>query len=184
MPRFCCKIAVVVDENWMMRRRSQSVKVPIGRTVGLALSSAVIMSGISEIKVARSQPMPSLQLNIATSIAHPPLADGIYLYGDVPQANQLGQGYVVFKKNGSTVTGAFFYPQSEFNCFTGHINQERLDVLSLGSPHEEAIAVEASLSQMHPIQTLGNAEKDSLSLCQQEVAAYQKQQSIAAPINP
>lgn len=108
MPRFCCKIAVVVDENWMMRRRSQSVKVPIGRTVGLALSSAVIMSGISEIKVARSQPMPSLQLNIATSIAHPPLADGIYLYGDVPQANQLGQGYVVFKKNGSTVTGAFF----------------------------------------------------------------------------
>ena len=76
-----------------------------------------------------------------------PLADDTYLYGETNQVNQIGQGYMVFRKQGQAVTGAFYYPQSELSCFTGKIENHRLSVLSLGFPHENAIAVEISLTK-------------------------------------
>lgn len=140
----------------------------------LAVSSALVL-GSTGISVAEPT-------NIAASRPSTPLADGTYLYGDTDQANQIGQGYVVFKKQGQKVTGAFFYPQSEFSCFTGTAKNQRLEVLSLGLPHENALEVEVPLTQMHHIKSVGNTEQNSLSMCQQEVAAYQKQQQIAAPV--
>ncbi|WP_299487640.1 hypothetical protein [Acaryochloris sp. IP29b_bin.137] len=120
--------------------------------------------------------------NIAASRSTQPLADGTYLYGDSDQANQIGQGYIVFKKQGQKVTGAFYYPQSEFSCFTGTAKNQRLEVLSLGLPHENVIEVEVPLTQMHRLPSVGSSEQDSLSMCQQEVVAYQQQQQIAAPV--
>ena len=146
--------------------------------VQLILSSILILGSTG---IAVAEPTIADQTNIAVSVNPVPLADGTYLYGDAPQANQVGQGYVVFIKQGQTVTGAFHYPQSEFSCFTGTVSNQSLEVLSLGLPHENAIEVEVPLAQMHQIQTLGSNEQDSLSMCQQEVAAYQKQQQIAAP---
>lgn len=140
----------------------------------LLLSSALVL-GSTGIAVAEPT-------NIAASRNAQPLADGTYLYGDSDQANQIGQGYVVFKKQGQKVTGAFYYPQSEFSCFTGTAKNQRLEVLSLGLPHENAIDVEVPLTQMHRIQAVGNSEQNSLSMCQQEVAAYHQQQQIAAPV--
>ncbi|ABW27824.1 hypothetical protein [Acaryochloris marina] len=140
----------------------------------LAVSSALVL-GSTGIAVAEPT-------NIAASGSAAPLADGTYLYGDTDQANQIGHGYVVFKKQGQTVTGAFFYPQSEFSCFTGTAKNQRLEVLSLGSPYENALEVEVPLTKMHHIKSVGDTEQNSLSMCQQEVAAYQKQQQIAAPV--
>lgn len=142
----------------------------------LALSSALVLGSTS---IAAAEPTNT---NIAASPNPTSLADGTYLYGDAAEANQVGQGYVVFKKKGPTVTGAFYYPQSEFTCFTGTVKNQRLDVLSLGLPHENAIEVEVPLGSMHHIKTLGNSEQNSLGMCQQEVAAYQKQQQIATPV--
>ena len=51
-----------------------------------------------------------------------PVKDGIYLYGQSPKPNQLGQGYIIFQKQQNKVTGALYMPQSEFNCFQGTIN--------------------------------------------------------------
>lgn len=144
----------------------------------IAFSGALVL-GSTSIAVADPTFKPS---NLAASPNLAPLADGIYLYGDVSEANQVGQGYVIFKKQGQSVTGAFYYPQSEFNCFTGTVNKRRLEVLSLGLPHENAIEVEVPLTKMHRIDTVSNSEQDSLSACHQVVAAYQQQQKIAAPV--
>jgi hypothetical protein len=51
-----------------------------------------------------------------------PEKDGIYLYGQSPKSNQLGQGYIIFQKQQEKITGALYMPQSEFNCFQGTLN--------------------------------------------------------------
>ncbi len=43
--------------------------------------------------------------------------DGIYLYGQSPTPEQIGQEYIVFQVWQGQVVGAFYLPQSEFNCF-------------------------------------------------------------------
>lgn len=140
----------------------------------LAVSSALVL-GSPGIAVAEP-------INITASSKSTPLADGTYLYGDSDQANQMGQGYVVFKKQGQTITGAFYFPQSEFSCFTGTVKNQRLEVLSLGMPHENVMEVEVPLTAMHRIPTVGSSEQNSLGVCQKEVAAYQQRQQIAAPV--
>ncbi|WP_373526539.1 hypothetical protein [Nostoc sp.] len=52
-----------------------------------------------------------------------PTKDGIYLYGQSPKANQIGQAYIIFEKQQSKATGALYMPQSEFNCFQGTLDQ-------------------------------------------------------------
>jgi hypothetical protein len=64
-----------------------------------------------------------------------PTKDGIYLYGQSPQANQTGQGYVLFQKQQDIVTGALYMPQSEFSCFQGTLDQSGdLAMTVTGSP--------------------------------------------------
>ncbi|WP_299405633.1 hypothetical protein [Acaryochloris sp. IP29b_bin.148] len=144
----------------------------------IAFSGALVLSSTS---LTVAEPIFQ-QSKAADSTNLASLADGTYLYGDVAEANQVGQGYVVFKKQGQSVTGAFYYPQSEFSCFTGTVHNQRLEVLSLGLPHENAIDVEVPLTQMHRIEAVSSSEQDSLHNCQQAVAAYQQQQKIAAPV--
>ena len=159
--------------------RTSTLSVPV--KTAIAVGSALLL-GTSGI--ATAEPSSSTSSNIATAINRVSLADGTYFYGDSPEGNQVGQGYVVFKKHGHNVTGAFFYPHSEFSCFTGKIKNQRLDVLSLGLHYEDAIDVDVPLTKMHQIKAMGSAAKDSLSTCQQEVAAYQQQQTIAEQAQP
>lgn len=52
-----------------------------------------------------------------------PEKDGTYLYGESPEANQIGQAYVLFEKRQGRITGALYMPQSEFSCFQGAIDK-------------------------------------------------------------
>ena len=58
------------------------------------------------------------------------LADGVYLYGQSQQAEKIGSEYLVFQMHQGKIRGAIYYPQSEFNCFTGAIaaNQIKLSI--------------------------------------------------------
>ncbi|MBN3886041.1 MAG: hypothetical protein V7K64_05765 [Nostoc sp.] len=67
-----------------------------------------------------------------------PVKDGIYLYGQSPNANQLGQGYIIFQKQQAKVTGALYMPQSEFNCFQGTINPSGELAMTVNSSSNEA----------------------------------------------
>lgn len=148
--------------------------------LGLMLSSAVALSdGIDQVTMAGTYAQPTSSTQVGLAQPDQSLDNGLYLYGDVPQANQTGQGYLVFTKQGERVVGAFYYPQSEFSCFTGHLHQQNLAVLSLGSPEEDPIKVEVPLSKMHPIPTVGAIAQESLKACQKEVAAFLQQPAVA-----
>jgi hypothetical protein len=67
-----------------------------------------------------------------------PLKDGIYLYGQAPKPNQLGQGYIIFQKQQGKVAGALYMPHSELNCFQGTINPSGELVMTVNSSSNEA----------------------------------------------
>jgi hypothetical protein len=48
------------------------------------------------------------------------------LYGQAPKPNQIGQEYMVFEMRQGKVIGAFYLPQSEFNCFQGSLKSGKL----------------------------------------------------------
>lgn len=82
------------------------------------------------------------------SVANPkgklPTADGVYLYSQAPQSNQLGQEYVVFEMRRGKVTGAFYLPQSEFSCFQGSLNANKLSVTVAADDNSEADAAQVA----------------------------------------
>lgn len=67
-----------------------------------------------------------------------PEKDGIYLYGQSPQPQQVGQEYIVIEVNRGKVVGAFYLPHSEFNCFNGTITAGELALLLANGPESEA----------------------------------------------
>lgn len=67
-----------------------------------------------------------------------PVKDGIYLYGQSPKPNQLGQGYIIFQKRQDKVTGALYMPQSELNCFQGTINPSGELAMTVNTSSNEA----------------------------------------------
>lgn len=67
-----------------------------------------------------------------------PQKDGVYLYGQSPQPQQIGQEYIVIEVNKGRAVGAVYLPQSEFNCFNGTIEAGKLALLLANGPETEA----------------------------------------------
>lgn len=67
-----------------------------------------------------------------------PQKDGVYLYGQSPQPQQIGQEYIVVEVNKGRAVGAFYLPHSEFNCFNGTIEAGKLALLLANGPETEA----------------------------------------------
>ncbi|AVH73191.1 hypothetical protein [Nostoc sp. 'Lobaria pulmonaria (5183) cyanobiont'] len=67
-----------------------------------------------------------------------PVKDGIYLYGQSPKPNQLGQGYIIFQKQQDKVRGALYMPESELNCFQGTINPSGELAMTVNTSSNEA----------------------------------------------
>ena len=63
-----------------------------------------------------------------------PEVDGIYLYGQSPEPEQIGQEYMVFEVRQGKVIGAFYLPHSEFSCFSGRLQSGSLALLVANSP--------------------------------------------------
>lgn len=68
-----------------------------------------------------------------------PTQNGVYLYGQAKQANQIGKGYVVVEVKEGQASGALYMPNSEFSCFNGQIkNSGELAMTVKSSPAEAA----------------------------------------------
>ncbi|HYW18291.1 MAG TPA: hypothetical protein VE956_03085 [Nodularia sp. (in: cyanobacteria)] len=77
-----------------------------------------------------------------------PTKDGTYLYGQSPEANQIGQAYVLFENRQGKIRGALYMPQSEFSCFQGAIDQSgELAMTVTGSPGEVGVNQVATANQ-------------------------------------
>lgn len=73
-----------------------------------------------------------------------PAKDGVYLYGQSPKSNQLGQGYIIFQKQQDKITGALYMPHSEFNCFQGTLSQSGELAMTVNSSSNEANSVQSN----------------------------------------
>lgn len=104
------------------------------------------------------------------------LANGTYLYGEAPQPDQVNKGYVVFVHQNAEVTGAFYYPLSEFDCFTGAMKNNSLQVQSIGVGDSEPVMVKVELAELHPIKTISANDQRILSSCREAMAARSHKQ--------
>jgi len=103
------------------------------------------------------------------------LSNGTYLYGEAPQPDQVGKGYVMFAHRNGEVTGAFYYPLSEFDCFTGAMKNNTLEVKSVGLGDSEPVMVKVKLSTLHLIPTVSANDRRILSSCEEAMAGQSNQ---------
>lgn len=99
------------------------------------------------------------------------LANGVYLYGNSPQPDQLDRNYVVFERHNGRVVGAFYSPQSEFTCFAGNLQGTRLEVEALAPEAAETQAVKTQLATLYPLQQVSVNDQRMLTTCRQDAIA-------------
>ncbi|MEH2205844.1 MAG: hypothetical protein V7K53_17500 [Nostoc sp.] len=91
-----------------------------------------------------------------------PVKDGIYLYGQSPKPNQLGQGYIIFQKQQDKVRGALYMPQSELNCFQGTINPAGELAMTVNSSSNEASSEQSNqVATSNRLPKVGEDESNS-----------------------
>lgn len=113
------------------------------------------------------------------------LRDGVYLFGQATQPEQLGSAYMVFEVNGNQVVGAFYMPQSSFDCFFGQQQADRLALTVIDSyeqslhPYSVALASDSTVAEagnpaiaplglqgFHRLENVSENDQRILSTCQ------------------
>ncbi|MBE9041774.1 hypothetical protein IQ235_13390 [Oscillatoriales cyanobacterium LEGE 11467] len=127
---------------------------------GSLLLSLAVFFGASQPSIASmkkqilSQPSPSTDAPIPMQTPIPAVAqshlipDGIYLYGQSSEPEQIGAEYMVFESRQDRVVGALYLPQSSFDCFYGRRESQALSLSIINSyqntTHPYAVALSAS----------------------------------------
>jgi hypothetical protein len=122
-------------------------------TIALGLVT-VSLSPVRASQATHSQPQQENANFSSMSLAQSgtgAIADGTYLYGQSPVADELGQEYVVFQVKEDRVVGAVYLPQSEFSCFSGTIDAKQMN-LSVRDPYDSSVySYEIALQDSSPV---------------------------------
>ncbi|NEO57249.1 MAG: hypothetical protein F6K54_31795 [Okeania sp. SIO3B5] len=94
------------------------------------------------------------------------LSNGIYLFGQSPQPEQIQNEYFVFKLQNGKVIGAVYLPHSAFYCFYGIYEQNSLDVKVVDSYDNSASDYIVDLQKYHWIDRVSENDARILSTCQ------------------
>lgn len=84
------------------------------------------------------------------------LADGIYLYGQSADRDQIGAAYMVFQVEQGQVEGAFYMPHSSFDCFYGRVQADHLDLTVINSYEQTRYPYAIALEPQDSVATIGN----------------------------
>jgi len=107
--------------------------------VSSPIASSMPSSSTSQLYAQRPTAQPAATANSS-------LTDGVYLYGESPQPEQIGSAYMVFEVKQGKVMGAFYMPRSSFDCFSGAFQGNELALNVIDSyeqtVHPYAIALE------------------------------------------
>jgi hypothetical protein len=90
--------------------------------------------------------------------------NGQYLFGQVPQRDQLGQGYIVLESSGEQVFGALYYPSSSFDCFQGQLQSGQLAMSITNSYTQETYPYSIALTSDTAVATTVPDSLQPLSL--------------------
>lgn len=114
-------------------------------------------------------------------------ANGVYLYGQSPNRDQLGRAYLVFEVSKDRVVGAFYMPNSSFDCFFGNLTANKLALTVIDTydrtPHPYAISLapngqvasssssapSLSLVGYHRISSLSDNDQRILNICKADL---------------
>jgi len=142
----------------------------------------------SEIPTTANSVAQPKSSSVSKAIRRQPFQDGTYLYGQSPNADQIGKAYMVFEVNKNRVIGAFYMPRSSFDCFHGSLraNQLALNVVNsyeqASYPYEVAVKTgSVSASAVDPATPTGLAgyySLDRLSDNDQHILSTCKAQSM------
>ncbi len=166
----------------------------------MAAALGVALGGLLSLPVQSQESPPTLTLSqihaaranwVSNAANRQTLADGVYLYGQTAEPEQLGAAYLVFEVQNRRVVGAFYMPSSSFDCFYGEVEADRLALTVVDSyeqshhPYSVALATDSSVASVggspstpaelegfHHIQTISDNDQRILSTCQ---ADYREQ---------
>jgi hypothetical protein len=157
------------------------------------LISTVLTSGFTPQADARplsAQPplVQAASSNSALATKSRSLANGTYLYGESNQPGEYGREYVVFENHGGKVVGAVFLANSEYSCFSGQVNPQKLDVTVVDgydsttrpyAVHLESVAGETITGlEYRSVPQIGQQEINLLQSCRQFYQDRFSQRSI------
>lgn len=166
------------------RTLKKSLRKPVtGLLMALSLAalSGPLPAYSADTEDQRAATTPSL---LAQAENHQPLEDGVYLYGQSPERDQIGSEYLVFEVTQGEVVGAFYMPRSSFDCFYGSFEADQLALTVIDSyertEHPYAVALESTgtvadasgevvtpvgLQGYHPIADLNANDQRILDIC-------------------
>jgi hypothetical protein len=115
-------------------------------TVGkVSIATLAISALAASVATAVHQPMTVASANSSIRDSN----QQIYLYGQIPQRDQIGREYLVFEVNQGRVLGAFYMPSSEFSCFRGTINSNQME-LQVYNPYDQTALAHQVARQQSP----------------------------------
>jgi hypothetical protein len=118
--------------------------------LALGLMGQLVRVADASLVVASNSPPVINQSESSLPIGSLPEKNGTYLYGQSPKLNQLGQGYILFRKDQDHVLGALYMPQSEFSCFQGTISKSGNLAMTVTSPPSENGVTEVATASTIP----------------------------------
>lgn len=121
--------------------RSMQAPAPCRRIQTALLTAAVsiglgsVLIGLASSSSHASDLVPSQALAQAGETI---VEDGIYLYGQSAEPEQVGAAYMVFESRSDRVVGAFYMPHSSFDCFYGSAEPDQLALMVVDSYEQDA----------------------------------------------
>jgi hypothetical protein len=152
-------------------------------TLGLAAVAIPSLSASSIEASSFTKSAAPKTTQLAQGSPAQPLADGVYLYGQSPERDQLNSAYLVFEVTQGQIVGAFYMPRSSFDCVYGNMQADQLALNVVDSYSREAypyaVALESggaiadaqgaaapvTLEGMHRITNLSSNDQRILSTC-------------------
>lgn len=139
----------------MVSQATQRIKSWFGALVVAGLvGNPALTTNAWALEASATNQSHSRSSSLADSSALP---DGVYLYGESPEPDQIGASYLAFEVQGNQVIGAFYLPRSSFDCFQGEFQGDHLSLRITDSysqtVHNYAIAVQTDnyLASAEPI---------------------------------
>ncbi|MEG4057401.1 MULTISPECIES: hypothetical protein [unclassified Microcoleus] len=106
-------------------------------------------------------------LNPAPDTVTTGLAEGIYLYGQSSNPDEIKQEYFVFEMRQSKVVGAFYLPRSAFYCFYGTSDRTQLNLTVVDTYDGSRSPYSVNLEQYYPISTISENDRRILGICKE-----------------
>ncbi|XGV94933.1 MAG: hypothetical protein ACAF41_19590 [Leptolyngbya sp. BL-A-14] len=125
-----------------------------GLSLSVGLLSAAVLPAIGRTEAA---PAP-------TAATKQALPDGVYLYGQSAQPDQIGQGYFVFESRQGNVVGALYMPRSSFDCTSGKFGSDQLALTVVNSYDRTTNPFEIALEKTSNVAAQGNPAFQTIGL--------------------